>query len=205
MMPQELCAREHPTDTRCTAWESSGEAGEQQRLCWSPNSFLTSHCDDPHCSRGWGGTGNSNNAPEVELYRCNAECVSDVVTAAAWQLEKETAATANATLANVTATRPRQACGLNIPPAVVQAMLGADDIDMSGLIASGAISATIVAAKEFVLVTAFVLIFACAASCCNCETLALRVHHLGLCDVSYYLQLIADLLHTMQRRLFLCA
>lgn len=179
LMPQELCAREHPTDTRCTAWESSGEAGEQQRLCWSPNSFLTSHCDDPHCSRIWGGTAISNDEPGVELHRCNAECVSNVVTGAAqWQLEREPAPTANATLGNVTDTRQRQACGLDIPPAVVQAMLGTDDSDMTGLISSGAISATIVAAKEFVLVTAFVLILACAASCCNCEILALRIHHL---------------------------
>ena len=164
-MPQDLCSRKHPTDTRCIAWESSSETSEQQR-CWRPDSFLASHCDDPRCSRSW-----ASDVDAGELERCNAECVSEIITAAQWQPGPETVAATNASLSND--TRPRQACGLDIPPAVVQAMLAADDGDKDDLAASGAISATIVAAKEFVLIAALVLLFASSASCCNCKRLTL--------------------------------
>jgi hypothetical protein len=174
LMPQELCAREHPTDTRCTAWELSSETGEQQRLCWSPDTFLASHCDDPQCSRAW-DTGSPSDVQLEGVHRCNAECVSDVVTAVQW--ERETVGAGNVTLSNVTGTRQMQACGLDIPPAVVQALISTDDGDTSGLAASGAISATIGWAKELILVTFLILIFACITSCCNCKSLAERILH----------------------------
>ena len=139
----------------------------------SPDAFLASHCDDPQCSRGW-DTGTSSDVQLGGLHRCNAECVSDVVTAV--QLpERETEAVGNATLSNSTGTK-QMACGLDIPPAVVQALVGADDGDNDGLAASRAISATIGWAKELILVTFLVLISACTASCCNCKKFILRIH-----------------------------
>ena len=65
-MPPELCAREHPTDQRCTAWEQHEEGGEMQRLCWPPDAFLTTKCAAPDCAREW-------RSDESGLQQCNAE------------------------------------------------------------------------------------------------------------------------------------
>ena len=164
-MPAELCAREHPTDTRCTEWETS------TRLCWSPDAFLATKCADPGCSRGW-GTDTSSAAHElvggIPLRRCNAECVSDAVTnAVQWQPAIPEGATTNSSSSGGNATDNMQVCGLDLPAAVVEALLGADDSEMDDLMASG-VSATIAAAKEMVVIGTLIIICTCGASCCNC-------------------------------------
>ena len=140
-MPPELCAREHPTDSRCTAWEQHEEGGEMQRLCWPPDAFLTTKCAAPDCAREW------------RSGRCNAECVVGQTT---------TTPTAGANNSNASAA---SRCGLALPDGAVG--ISRDGLDISAHLVSG-MDTAVSAVTEWVGGSLLMLLVVAVLSMCSC-------------------------------------